>query len=303
MPNRNKPPFRAEHVGSLLRPKAVLEARDKFERNEIAAGQLREVEDKAIRAAVKRQENIGLAAVTDGEFRRGSWHMDFLCRIGGVVPGGTQLRPFHNETGDVRNEILLPKVIGRLHLEKPIFGEDFLFLKSITSSVPKLTIPAPSLLHGLGATLDNGSVYADEQSLLDDLVKVYAEQMRLLEAIGCTYLQIDDTMFATLGDPNYRDKIRTPAGNPDQRHLIYIDLINRAIAKRSANLDRVRPHLPGQSSFSVGGVGRLRFCCRGHFRQTRRRWPLPRIRRCQIRHFRTVALRPQAQAGHSRLGD
>ena len=236
MSNRGKPPFRAEHAGSLLRPRVVLEARDQFARQEITAEQLREIEDQATRAAVKRQEDIGLAAVTDGELRRGSWHMDFLCRIGGVVPGGTQLRPFHNETGDVRNEILLPKVIGRLHLEKPIFGADFLFLKSITNALPKLTIPAPSLLHGLGVTLGDGAVYADEQSLLDDLVKVYAEQVRLLETIGCTYLQIDDTMFATLGDPNYRDKIRTTAGNPDQRHLIYIDLINRAIAKRSANL-------------------------------------------------------------------
>jgi len=89
MSNRSKPPFRAEHIGSLLRPKAVLEARTKFDRKEISAEQLREIEDKAIRAAVKRQEDIGLAAVTDGEFRRGSWHMDFLCRIGGVVPGGT----------------------------------------------------------------------------------------------------------------------------------------------------------------------------------------------------------------------
>jgi 5-methyltetrahydropteroyltriglutamate--homocysteine methyltransferase len=236
MSNRSKPPFRAEHVGSLLRPKAVLEARKKFEKKEISAQQLREIEDKAVRAAVKRQEDIGLSAVTDGEFRRGSWHMDFLCSIGGVMPGGMQVRPFHNETGDVRNEIPLPKVVDRLHLEKPIFEEDFLFLNSITKAVPKLTIPAPSLPHGLGITLGGNNVYKDEQSFLDDLVRVYVEQVGLLESIGCTYLQIDDTMFATLGDPNYRDKIRTAAGNPDQRHLTYIDLINGAIAKKSANL-------------------------------------------------------------------
>jgi 5-methyltetrahydropteroyltriglutamate--homocysteine methyltransferase len=236
MSNRSKPPFRAEHVGSLLRPKAVLEAREKFEKKQISAEQLREIEDEAIRAAVKQQEDIGLPAVTDGEFRRGSWHMDFLCRIGGVIPGGTQERPFHNETGAVRNEITLPKVIDRLHLEKPIFGQDFLFLKSITKAVPKLAIPAPSLLHGLGVTLGGNDVYKDEQSFLDDLVKVYGEQVHLLESIGCTYLQIDDTMFATLGDPSYRDKIRTSAGNPDQRHLTYIDLINGAIAKKSARL-------------------------------------------------------------------
>jgi 5-methyltetrahydropteroyltriglutamate--homocysteine methyltransferase len=236
MSNRSQPPFRAEHVGSLLRPEAVMDAREKFEKKEISAGRLREIEDTAIRAAVKRQEDIGLSAVTDGEFRRGSWHMDFLCRIGGVVPGGTQLRPFHNETGEVRNEILLPKVVDRLHLEKPIFGEDFLFLKSVTKAVPKLTIPAPSLLHGLGITVGGNNVYKDEPSLLADLVKVYGEQVRLLESIGCTYLQIDDTMFATLGDPAYRDKIRTTAADPDQRHLIYIDLINGAIAQRSSKL-------------------------------------------------------------------
>jgi methionine synthase II (cobalamin-independent) len=236
MSHGGNPPFRAEHVGSLLRPKSLLEARNKLERMEITVEQLREIEDGAIRTAVKRQEEIGLPAVTDGELRRGSWHMDFLCRIGGVAPGGTQLRPFHNETGDVRNEILLPKVIDHLHLEKPIFGEDFLFLKSISKAVPKLTIPAPSLLHGLGVTVGGNSVYRDEQNLLDDLIKVYAEQVRLLETIGCTYLQIDDTMFATLGDPSYRDKIRTTAGNPDTRHLAYIDLINGAIAKKSTNL-------------------------------------------------------------------
>jgi methionine synthase II (cobalamin-independent) len=236
MSERNKPPFRAEHVGSLLRPKAVLEARQKFESGQLSADQLREIEDNAIRAAVKRQEDIGMRAVTDGELRRGSWHMDFLCRIGGVIPGGSQVRPFHNETGEVRNEIPLPKVVDKLHLEKPIFGEDFKFLKSITKAMPKLTIPAPSLLHGLGITLDGNSVYKDEQSFLRDLVSAYVEQVRMLEELGCTYLQIDDTMFATLGDPNYRDKIRTSAGNPDQRHLTYIDLINGAIAKKSSKL-------------------------------------------------------------------
>jgi 5-methyltetrahydropteroyltriglutamate--homocysteine methyltransferase len=235
MSNRSKPPFRAEHVGSLLRPKAVFEARERFEKKQISADSLREIENAAIRIAVKRQEDLGFQAVTDGELRRGSWHMDFLCRIGGVVQGGSQNRPFHNETGDVRNEIPIPKVASRLHLEKPIFGEDFTFLKSITKAVPKLTIPAPSLLHGLG-TLGGNDVYKDEPGLLADLVKVYADQVRMLEQLGCTYLQIDDTMFATLGDPNYRDKIRTSATDSGQRHLTYIDLINGAIANRSANL-------------------------------------------------------------------
>jgi 5-methyltetrahydropteroyltriglutamate--homocysteine methyltransferase len=236
MSNRSRPPFRAEHVGSFLRPQAVLNARAKFQNKQISATQLREIEDAAIHAAVKRQEDIGMQAVTDGELRRGTWHMDFLCRIGGVVQGGSQNRPFHNETGDVSNEIALPKVVDRLHLEKPIFGDDFAFLKSVTTAIPKLTIPAPSLLHGLGITVGENDVYRDEVGLLADLVRVYADQVRLLEEIGCTYLQIDDTMFATLGDPSYRDKIRTSSANSENRHLIYIDLINGAIARRSSKL-------------------------------------------------------------------
>jgi 5-methyltetrahydropteroyltriglutamate--homocysteine methyltransferase len=145
MAQRSTPPFRAEHVGSLLRPQAVLDARRKFERKQISADELRRIEDDAIRQAIKRQEECGLQGVTDGELRRGTWHMDFLCRIGGVVAGGTQLRPFRNG-GDVENEIVVPKVVDRLHLDSTIFGEDFTFLKSNTRALPKLTIPSPSML-------------------------------------------------------------------------------------------------------------------------------------------------------------
>jgi 5-methyltetrahydropteroyltriglutamate--homocysteine methyltransferase len=155
---RSKPPFRADHVGSLLRPKHLLEAREKLDKGEISAAELRHVEDEAIRHAVKRQEDVGLKSITDGEFRRRSWHMDFICRIGGVVSAGTQVRPFHNEKGDVRNEIEVPKVVKRLRLEQPIFAEDFQFLKSVTKATPKFSIPSPSMLHGLGSTLEDKSV-------------------------------------------------------------------------------------------------------------------------------------------------
>src|SRR5271154_19163 len=168
-----KPPFRAEQVGSLLRPQSVLEARSKYEKKQISVEELRRVEDKAIRRAVKQQEEIGFQAVTDGELRRGSWHMDFLCRIGGVESAGIQTRPFKNETGDIRAEIPFPKVVERLHLDRPIFGDDFTFLQSLTKATPKLTIPAPSLLHGLGANLGDTGVYKDEEEFLSDLIKVY----------------------------------------------------------------------------------------------------------------------------------
>jgi len=233
---RVRPPFRAEHVGSLLRPQSVLDARNKLERREISPADLRRIEDEAIRQAVKRQEEIGLQVVTDGEFRRDSWHMDFLCRIDGIKAAGTQLRPFHNETGDVRNEIVMPRVAGRIHLDRAIFGDDFTFLKRITKVTPKITIPSPSLLHGLGITPDDKSIYADEIELFDDLIQAYADQVRYLEKLGCKYLQIDDTMFATLGDPSYRHKIRSTSGDADKRHMTYIRMINDAIARRSSGL-------------------------------------------------------------------
>jgi 5-methyltetrahydropteroyltriglutamate--homocysteine methyltransferase len=231
-----KPRFRAEHVGSLLRPKAVLDARAALEAGRMSATELRGVEDDAVRAAVRLQEQSGLQCVTDGELRRGAWHMDFLCRIGGVVSAGRQERPFHNDSGPVRNEIEMPRVVGRLHLDSPIFGDDFRFLQAVARATPKISIPSPSILHGLGATLDSGGIYRDEEELLDDLVAVYVEQLRKLSALGCTYLQIDDTMFATLADPSYRHKIRGSAGDPSRRHLLYIELINRVLADRPAGM-------------------------------------------------------------------
>jgi len=233
---RMKPPFRADHVGSLLRPKHLLEARDKLDKKEITAAELRRIEDEAIRRAVKRQEDVGLKSVTDGEFRRRSWHMDFICRIGGVVSAGTQVRPFHNEKGDVRNEIEVPKVVGRLRLEQPIFADDFQFLQSTTKATPKFSIPSPSMLHGLGSTLEDKSVYANPEDFWRDLANVYRDELRALDRLGCTYLQIDDTMIATLADPEYRKKINPSAGAQEQLHKTYIRLLNDSLAQRPAGM-------------------------------------------------------------------
>ena len=135
--------------------------------------------------------------------------MDFICRIGGVTSAGTQLRPFHNETGSVKNEIDLPKVIGKLALKEPIFAEDFKFLQSATTVTPKLSIPSPSMLHGLGA-IEDKTIYGRPEDFWRDLVKVYADELWALSRIGCTYLQIDDTMFATLSDPSFQKKLNPP---------------------------------------------------------------------------------------------
>ena len=231
MSKRTKPPFRADQVGSLLRPQHLLDARGKFNKGEITAAQLRGIEDDAIRHAVKRQEEVGLKAVTDGEFRRRSWHMDFICRIGGVTSAGTQLRPFYNETGSVKNEIDLPKVVGKLCLREPIFADDFKFLESATKATPKLSIPSPSMLHGLGATEDK-SIYGRPEDFWADLVNVYKEELWALSRIGCTYLQIDDTMFATLSDPSFQKKLNPSAGMQDQLYKTYIRLVNDSLAQR-----------------------------------------------------------------------
>jgi 5-methyltetrahydropteroyltriglutamate--homocysteine methyltransferase len=233
---RVSPPFRADHVGSLLRPQSLLDARAKADRGEISAAQLRHLEDEAIRKIVKRQEDVGLKSVTDGEFRRRSWHMDFICRIDGVVSAGTQMRPFRDEKGGVKNEIEVPKVVGRLSLKEPIFGADFTFLSSTTNVTPKFCIPSPSMLHGLGLTLEDKKVYGDPQEFWHDLAKVYTDEIAALYRLGCRYLQIDDTMFATLGDPDYRRKLSPQAGAQDRLHETYIHLLNEAIAKKPPDM-------------------------------------------------------------------
>ena len=231
MSKRTKPPFRADHVGSLLRPRHLLDARSKFDNGEISAAKLRSIEDDAIRQAIKRQEEVGLKSVTDGEFRRRSWHMDFICRIGGVTSAGTQLRPFRNETGSVKNEIDLPKVVGKLCLKEPIFADDFKFLRSATKATPKFSIPSPSMLHGLGA-IEDKRIYGRADEFWHDLVKVYTDELRALSGIGCTYLQIDDTMFATLSDPSFQKKLNPSAGEQDQLYKTYIRLVNESVAQK-----------------------------------------------------------------------
>src|SRR5690349_5610969 len=151
MSNMSRPPFRADHVGSLLRPPELLRARAEHEAGRLSAEELWRTEDAAIRDAVRMQEEIGLEGVTDGEFRRGSWHMDFIYRIGGVTKAERQLNiQFRNEGGTVEFNPTAHRISGKLTLDKTIFGEDFAFLKSVAKATPKLTIPSPSMVHYRG---------------------------------------------------------------------------------------------------------------------------------------------------------
>jgi 5-methyltetrahydropteroyltriglutamate--homocysteine methyltransferase len=242
---RNEPPFRADHVGSLLRPPAVLAARADHAVGTITAGQLRAIEDDAIRDVVRAQEDIGLQTVTDGEFRRTSWHMDFIYQLQGVSRTEEKIEVhFRNAQGDLDFTSAAMRVDGKIGLDEPIFGSDFEFLKSVaTSGTPKLTIPSPSMVHYRGgpAAIDR-SVYPDEDQFWTDLSAAYAKQIKEIAALGCTYLQLDDTSLAYLNDPRERTELAGRGGDGEHQHERYIRQINTALADRPDGL-RVTTHM------------------------------------------------------------
>lgn len=182
------------------------------------------------------QEEIGLRGVTDGEFRRGSWHMDFFYQIGGVTKVQDNLKVrFQNESGGIEFTPAALRVTGKLTLTKCIFGEDFLFLKSVAAGTPKLTIPAPSVMNYRGgrAAIDE-TVYPDLEQFWTDTGAVFANEVEALGELGCTYLQIDDTSLAYLNDPKQRDYITKMGGDGEREHLTYIRTFNAAVARKPA---------------------------------------------------------------------
>jgi 5-methyltetrahydropteroyltriglutamate--homocysteine methyltransferase len=249
----NQPPFRADHVGSLLRPPQLARARADHAAGRLTPAELRSAEDQAIREVVRMQEEVGLQGITDGELRRSSWHMDFLYQIGGVRKIQQNITVhFHSDQGDVDFKPSGLRVEGKLSLNGCIFGEHFDFLKSaVTRGTPKLTIPSPSMMHYRGgrAAIDE-KVYPDLQEFWHDLSAVYSQEIQELGRRGCTYLQLDDTSLAYLNDPKQREYVRSIGGNPDEQHRIYIHNLNAALANRPAGM-RVCTHM-----------------CRGNFRSS-----------------------------------
>ena len=236
---RTTPPFRADHVGSLLRPPELLAARDEFAAGTIDEDALREVEDAAITDAVKLQEGVGLKSITDGEFRRTSWHMDFIYQLGGIREDAERMHvQFHNEAGDIEFSPAKARVYDTVTLPRTIFGEHFSYLKSqVTSGVPKLTIPSPSMVHyRSGRPYINESVYPEMDGFWNDLSDAYAEEIRQLHELGCRYLQMDDTCFAYLNDARQRQEIDARGEDGGDLHLRYIKQINAAVADRPDDL-------------------------------------------------------------------
>ena len=233
-----RPPFRADHVGSLLRPPELLRARDEEQQGRMRQDDLRKVEDEAIRRAVRMQEDIGLRGVTDGEFRRSSWHMDFLYQIGGVskVPG-TRRVEFRNEQGTVEFTVSSHAITGKLKLDRVIFGDHFAFLKSVTKATPKLTIPSPNMMHlRSGRASIDPDVYADLETFWHDLAQVYIAELQELARLGCTYLQFDDISLAYLGDPAQREIITRRGGDGEHQHLQNIRVLNSVLAHKPAGM-------------------------------------------------------------------
>jgi 5-methyltetrahydropteroyltriglutamate--homocysteine methyltransferase len=239
MSARAKPPFRADHVGSLLRPQRLLDARADRDAGQIDDMELRRFEDEAVREIVRKQEEVGLPSASDGEFRRASWHMDFIYHLDGITKEAGHISvKFFREDGEIEFTPAALHVDGKLGLSETIFGDHFEFLKgAVTSAVPKLTIPSPSMVHYRGgrAAIDP-TVYPDIDAFWADLVAAYREEVRRLGELGCTYLQLDDTSLAYMVDPHQREYVASIGGDPERQHLDYITHINEALAERPAEM-------------------------------------------------------------------
>jgi 5-methyltetrahydropteroyltriglutamate--homocysteine methyltransferase len=245
------PPFRAEHVGSLLRPKALLEARAAAEGDQyrpvsgpLSYAGLAEIEDAAVREAVRLQEDVGLTVVTDGEFRRRSWFQDFLLALAGtritfVDPGHaiSAALPFRDDRSAETLPGTVIEVHGKLTRERGIFTEHFKFLKNLTARTPKVSLPSPTMLHFWGgrAAIDP-CVYPDLEELWTDAVAIWTAEINALHALGAAYVQIDDVTFPLLCDPHAQGALRHRGDDPATILATYAGVLNRIVAAAPAGM-------------------------------------------------------------------
>ena len=241
-----RPFFRADQVGSLLRPAALIEARERFKAGAIDHPALRGVEDVAIRDIVRRQEEIGFEVVVDGEFRRENWWIDFVAGLRGVeIRDGDVGQAFvapasaENDDGHDHGWKYVPKNVvttGRVHADAPITAPDFAYLRGVTAKVGKITLPSPTRLHfhgGRGAV--SADVYPDIEAFFADLVQVYRAEIAALEAAGCRYIQIDDPLMTYFISERMRAEVVAAGDDPERRLRRYVELTNECIAARHPN--------------------------------------------------------------------
>jgi methionine synthase II (cobalamin-independent) len=245
---RTSPPFRADHVGSLLRPAALKEARAKRTQGAITPAQLKAIEDREIETVIKKQEQAGLKLATDGEFRRSWWHFDFFRGLDGITPysteGGIQFHGVQTKAEGIR-------IKGKLGFSSHPMLEHFEFLKSHARVTPKMTIPAPSTLHfRQGRAAISKDIYPDLDPFFDDLAKTYRDAIRAFYDAGCRYLQLDDTAWSMMCDPNERAQSKARGDDPEGLPKRYARLTNAALASKPADM-AITMH-----------------SCRGNFRST-----------------------------------
>src|SRR5579864_151765 len=238
MPERKIPPFRADHVGSLIRPDALIEARAAAERGTMAAAELARLQQAAIRDVVRLQEQIGLKVVTDGEYNRHSWQRDFLLKIGSVKPMASQLSVrFHSAAGARDHTPPSLQVVGKLSRPAGIFVDDFKFLKTVAKATPKITIPSPTIVHFRGGReAIDAHAYPEMDAFYADLATVYRGEIHDLAAAGCRYLQIDEVNLAYLCDPELRRQVANIGEDPGTLPKTYAALLNAAIAEKPADM-------------------------------------------------------------------
>ena len=228
MTQRTAPPFRADHVGSLLRPAELHEARAKAKRGEMSAEALRALQDKHIREAVAKQESVGMQLVTDGEFRRDWWHIDFIHGFDGVeLAAGDAYGDAKFKNTDEQPPFMTVK--SRIRRTKPSMLEHFKFLKSVAKRTPKFTMPSPAMLHARGDRASLKKTYPDLDEFWSDLTRAYREEIADLYKAGCRYLQIDDTTIAMWGDPKVQEQFRKLGDDPKRDAAMYADAVNAAI--------------------------------------------------------------------------
>ncbi len=238
-----RPPFHADHVGSLLRPPELLRAREQHQQGTLSAESLREIEDRCIRAVAKLQEEIGLQGITDGEYRRTIWHADFLrqiegvCVKEGVAESGGVARKFQSGDQEIERSPTRFYTTGRLKRSRGIETDNFKYLASVIGRTPKLCIPSPTILHMRGGrdAVDK-KAYPDMDRFYSDLAQVYREEIRALSELGCTYLQLDDPNLAYLCDDKMRESVRQIGEDPNQLPRTYAKLVNDCIKDRPANM-------------------------------------------------------------------
>ncbi len=247
MAQRTRPPFRADHVGSLLRPQNLADARQKWREGDLSSDQLRETEDTAIRGVVALQESVGLKAVTDGEFRRDYWHLDFIGGFAGVELSDETYGHAFSGGGTVATF----KVTGKIGAHSGAMRDHFSFLKSVTKETAKFCIPGPGMTHlRSGRAGISEKAYPDLDEYWSDLTAAYRKEVQQLAEMGCTYLQIDDVSFAYLCDEKFRSQVSERGDDPDELLSIYARSLTDAVAERPDGMT-VTTHM-----------------CRGNFQST-----------------------------------